>query len=65
MQSRRSSRKPVNRDTARTGERSVCARDRLLSALKTAPRLKKEDADRIVYIVQESREASIGKEIFD
>lgn len=53
---------PTVRDLPRetSQETTLSARDRLLAALETAPRLSKEEAERINRVVQAARDASIA-----
>jgi hypothetical protein len=44
-------------------EKPLSARDRLLTALQSAPRLSREDAEAINAIVREAREASLADEL--
>jgi hypothetical protein len=44
-------------------ERRLCDRDRLLAALESAPRLSKEEAERIDRIIREAREASLADDL--
>ncbi len=55
---RSADKRPAARRRAR-----VCARDRLLALRTTAPRLSDEDAEFMLRVVREAREASIGDQV--
>jgi hypothetical protein len=53
----------VAHDKPRQKQASFCARDRLLTALKSSPRLSRKDTDMINRVVREAREASVADEL--